>query len=407
MRFETNIPQKEYDRFVQEQPYNHLLQSYNWAKIKNNWDSMTLGLYDDNDQLTATSLVLSKTLPFGFKTWYIPRGPILDWENPNQVKTFFDHLKKLAKKNNVIFIKFDPAYPIQSFKTKDRPEGISEKGKKVVSLLESIGAEHKGYTLMLEDTVQPRFESVAFFEPDTKNVESTMPRHTKKLIKVSNKHGVSIEEGHEELLDTFANLVQFTEARKGISLRDKEYFKRLLEIYGNDAIIHIAYCNLEELMQETKTDLASVLHDLETCPENAKKKRNSLLERQVSLENKLKSCEQMIQDGLPKEKTPIAGMLSVKYGPYMEMLYAGMDERFKQFMAQYKNYVEIFQWGLEHGCKKVSMGGIEGDLNDGLTQFKDNFDPMIEEYAGEFDLPIKKIVYSLVMPIYRKKTNKK
>ncbi|WP_353851029.1 hypothetical protein, partial [Dubosiella newyorkensis] len=29
------------------------------------------------------------------------------------------------------------------------------------------------------------------------------------------------------------------------------------------------------------------------------------------------------------------------------------------------------------------------------------------EYAGEFDLPIKKIVYSLVMPIYRKKTNKK
>lgn len=65
----------------------------------------------------------------------------------------------------------------------------------------------------------------------------------------------------------------------------------------------------------------------------------------------------MIQDGLPKEKTPIAGMLSVKYGPYMEMLYAGMDERFKQFMAQYKNYVEIFQWGLEHGCKKLAWAG--------------------------------------------------
>lgn len=79
----------------------------------------------------------------------------------------------------MIFIKFDPAYPIQSFKTKDRPEGSVKKGKKVVSLLESIGAEHKGYTLMLEDTVQPRFESVVFFEPDTKNVESTMPRHTK------------------------------------------------------------------------------------------------------------------------------------------------------------------------------------------------------------------------------------
>ena len=44
----------------------------------------------------------------------------------------------------------------------------------------------------------------------------------------------------------------------------------------------------------------------------------------------------------PKE-IAIAGILSIQFGNTCEMLYAGMDERFKKFMPQYKEYVENFK----------------------------------------------------------------
>lgn len=42
----------------------------------------------------------------------------------------------------------------------------------------------------------------------------------------------------------------------------------------------------------------------------------------------------------------------------------------------------------------MTMGGIDGDFKDGLSQFKSNFNPVIREYIGEFDLPIHKIMYA-------------
>lgn len=40
--------------------------------------------------------------------------------------------------------------------------------------------------------------------------------------------------------------------------------------------------------------------------------------------------------GQEDKEIAIAGILSIQYGNTCEMLYAGMDERFKKFMPQYK-----------------------------------------------------------------------
>ncbi len=85
-----------------------------------------------------------------------------------------------------------------------------------------------------------------------------------------------------------------------------------------------------------------------------------------------------------------------------------MDERFKKFMPQYKEYVENFRWAFERGCKYSNMGGVEGDLQDGLTKFKDNFNPMINEYIGEFDLPVANpLIYRVAQMGYNYLNNRK
>lgn len=46
------------------------------------------------------------------------------------------------------------------------------------------------------------------------------------------------------------------------------------------------------------------------------------------------------------------------------------------------------------------MGGVEGSLDDGLTKFKDNFNPTINEFIGEFDIPVYPIMYRLTQKEY-------
>ena len=93
------------------------IQSYNWAKVKSNWDHMYTGVYKNNE-LVATGLVLIKRLPLSFCMYYLPRGPIMDYKDKELVQYYFDQLKKLAKKDHCIFIKFDPAIHVNDYDSK-------------------------------------------------------------------------------------------------------------------------------------------------------------------------------------------------------------------------------------------------------------------------------------------------
>ena len=95
--FFKDINREEFDEFVKNHEYCNLLQSYNWAKVKSNWDHMYTGVYKDN-VLVATGLVLIKRLPLSFCMYYLPRGPIMDYKDNVLVQYYFDQLKKIAKK---------------------------------------------------------------------------------------------------------------------------------------------------------------------------------------------------------------------------------------------------------------------------------------------------------------------
>ena len=95
--FKTDIDAKEYDQFVETHPYCNLLQSYNWANIKNNWNHIYTGVYE-NDKLVATGLVLIRKLPFSFTMFYLPRRPVLDWKKEGLLHFYFKELKKNCPK---------------------------------------------------------------------------------------------------------------------------------------------------------------------------------------------------------------------------------------------------------------------------------------------------------------------
>ena len=174
-----------------------------------------------------------------------------------------------------------------------------------------------------------------------------------------------------------------------------------METYPEGGVIFLAQCNVYKLAQAAKEKEQSVLKELEVLPENAKKKKRRLEDQLRSAQKDVKEFEEVLNEfGHEDKEINIAGILSIQYGNTCEMLYAGMDERFKKFMPQYKEYVENFKWAFDRGCQWSNMGGVEGTLDDGLTKFKDNFNPIINEFIGEFDLPVNKILYPFAHKTY-------
>ena len=164
--FSTNINQKEYDLFVQNHPYCNLLQSYNWASVKQNWDSIYKGVYNESKELIASGLVLVKRLPFSFTLFYLPRGPIMDYEDEDLVAFYISELKKVAKKHHCLYITMDPAFICNQYSIEERNENHTEKTDAFLQRMKKNGAIFKGFTKNIDDTIQPRYHAMVFNQED-------------------------------------------------------------------------------------------------------------------------------------------------------------------------------------------------------------------------------------------------
>lgn len=387
--FLYNIDSQEHDEFVSNHPLCNLLQSSKWANIKDNWDHVILGVKEDG-VLVASALVLIKRLPLSFTMFYIPRGPIMDYENVALVSFFMKYLKLCAKKSHALNIIMDPAIHCNDYKLEDRNHTRYEQSLKIINILRSQGVHHKGFTTSLDATVQPRYHANVQFQD---NFFEELPKRTKKALTTVEKKLVQVEAYGKEAVHAFAQVMQCTEERKNIALRGEDYFQKLMDTYGDDAVIYLARLPLRKIYADFSQKLEENTKAINECPENAKKKLFTLHEQKESYEREVHDLEILVhQHG---DEVMIAGALCIKFGKTAELLYAGMDDTYKRYMAPYATFYNCMIWSFNHGCDCCNMGGIEGDLEGGLSKFKESFSPMINEYIGEFDMPVNQGLYTL------------
>ena len=386
--FKTNIDAKTHDDFVKQSPLCNLLQSSNWAKIKDNWDSCIAGVYQ-NDQLVASGLILIKHLPLSFTMMYIPRGPIMDYENKELVKFYLKELKKWAKTKHCLFISFDPAIKLREFDLdhKDKPD--DQKALSIINNLQDNKAIYKGKTLKIEETIQPRFHMGLYYTDD---LNSHLPKSTIKSCKAAIKRHVNVKVADHNEVEKFAKMIELTEKHKNVHLRNEEYFRKILDVYKEDATLYLADVNVNTYKKELEDSIKAANDTLqnETATNNAK---NKTLQTIKNSEKELITINDLASK-YPND-TIIAGGLMVGFGNTCEMLYAGRNDDFNSFRPQYYLYTKKIEHSFKQGYQYVNMGGIEGTLDDGLSKFKANFNPVIIEYVGEFDLPVMPLLYKL------------
>ena len=400
--YKIGITAEEHDEFVKNSPQTNLLQSSDWAKIKDNWGNERLGVYQDQ-KLVAVASILIQPLPLGFTMLYIPRGPIMDYQNSQLVSFMLQSIKTYAKSKRAVFAKFDPSLFLRKGligqEAKDQEATLA-----IIQSLKECGVEWVGRTEDMGETIQPRFQANIYKEYFT---EDQLSKSTKQAIRTARNKGVEVIFGGTELLDEFAALMKKTEARKGIHLRGKDYYEKLLTTYAGQSYITLSRINLAQRLASLKEQLEKNQAEASRFNEKTKPgKIDNNRQEKERLEEEIQFLNQELKTG--HEIVSLSGTLTLEFGGTSENVYAGMDENFRRYQPAILTWYETAQHAFDRGADWQNMGGVENHLDGGLYHFKSKFNPMIEEFVGEFNLPTS-ILYPLVNKAYqlRKKLRNK
>lgn len=388
-RYQIGIPTLEYDQFVKEHELVNVLQSSAWEEVKSDWQHEKFGAYR-GDKLLATASILIKTLPLGYRMFYIPRGPVLDYKDAELLNFVLQSIKSYARSKRAIFVIFDPSICLSQSSIKhekiEYPENMA-----IIENLQRMGVRWSGKTDGMGDTIQPRIQAKVYKE---NFIEDKLCKSTKQAIRSARNKGVEIQIGRDELLGSFSFLMKKTEKRKDIHLRNEAYYKKLLDNFKDKAYITLATLDIAKRLRELEEQLAKNLALEEAFTEST---RTSKVEAQKKEKERLVEERDFLQRYLNEEKSniPLAATLSLEFGNTSVNLYAGMDDAFKRYNAPILTWYETVRYAFERGMVWQNLGGVENSLNGGLYHFKEKFNPTIEEYLGEFTMPTHPL-YSLL-----------
>lgn len=403
-KFKADIPVSEFTAFVENFSFATIQQTEEWSKLKNNWKSSFCGIYK-GDELVGVALILMRTLMPGFTYAYCPRGPLMDFCDSEAVKAFTEGAREYCKAQGVYLLKVDPTIVVGKTlpdMTTDKyfdPFDL-EKGKLEFDNMVACGFKHKGFGKSLDSATQPRYNALIPLK-DSEGNPLTAPGFKKNYKQKLRKYlgnfqvarGLYYEgaEHTDENIALFKKILSNTEARQNISLRNEEYFNLLASAFGEKAFFAFEKC------------------DVNTYIENLEKRYEKEPENREKLTEQLEDAKKVMAER--GETIPLAALLTV-YPPnnegvkIAEYLYAGSDLTvFSSFCATLCGLCTQCVYCAEKGCDFLDLGGVPGTFDDGLYDFKSPFNPIIVEYAGEFDLPINNAKYAIMekgLPLLKK-----
>ena len=400
-RYQIGIPTLEYDQFVKEHELVNVLQSSAWEEVKSDWQHEKFGVYRE-EKLLATASILIRTLPLGYKMFYVPRGPILDYGDTELLSFVIQSIKSYARSKKAIFVTFDPSicqsqHLVNQDKT-EYPENLV-----LVETLGQLGVKWSGQTAEMDDTIQPRIQAKIYKENFE---EDKLSKSTKQAIRTARNKGLEVQYGGLELLDSFSELMKKTEKRKDIHLRNEVYYKKLLDNFKEDSYITLTSLDVSKRLRELEEQLEKnrvVAEKFSDATKPSKVQEN--IKEKERLEEERDFLQGYMNEG--KSNIPLAATLSLEFGNTSVNLYAGMDDAFKRYNAPILTWYETARYAFERGMVWQNLGGVENHLDGGLYRFKANFNPTIEEYLGEFTMPTHPLYPLLRLALNFRKTLRK
>lgn len=221
----------------------------------------------------------------------------------------------------------------------------AEAGSEAAALFTSVGfrrVEGHGF-----GGIQPKAVMVLNLEPDLEKILASFKSKWRYNIRVAERRGVSVREGNRGDLGAFYDLLLETARRDGFFIRGRSYFETLWDVLYPAEMLHMFLAEF---------------------------------------------------DG-----RPIAGVILFCMGSRVVYTYGASSNEHRNVMPNHLIQWHAIRWAKEAGYLVYDFRGVSPVREDkpvephlaGLNRFKEGFGARYVEYAGQFDLPLRKGWYGL------------
>ncbi|MEN8097731.1 MAG: peptidoglycan bridge formation glycyltransferase FemA/FemB family protein [Chloroflexota bacterium] len=214
------MPGEIWNEFVSSQSGHHVLQTKAWGELKRNfgWDYDQVLLQDD-----AGAQVLYRWFPSAqvpITRWasmaYIPKGPLVDWNDPDKTESLLSSLIQRARQNRAILLRLEPA--------------LEYENKHVRELLVARGFQES-------KAIQPQRTLVVDISGDEDSILSRMKSKTRYNIRLARRKGITVRLGDSSDVHAFSVLMLETGNRAQFGVHSEEYYRAAWELFApNDHV---------------------------------------------------------------------------------------------------------------------------------------------------------------------------
>lgn len=403
------ITEKEFKMFSTTHAQESFMQTVEHGNLKKELGNKVhyVGVVKGKKIVAATLLLEEKSV-LDKKTFYAPRGFLIDYNDIELLSFFTEHLKKYIRERKGFMLTIDPNV-IYRERTSDGEiiNNDQDKNDNAVDNLKKTGYIHFGFNKYLE-SLQVRWGYRLKLDRPYEEIKKDFSKSTRKNIDACYKKGLLVRRGKIEDLPTMEEIFESTSKRKDFFYRSLEYYQKMYKHMKDLMTIYIAYLDPDIYLEHTK----ALLKEEENNNREIENKMNTscvgqklktqketsdrLLEKYKEELNKAKQFKKNYPNG-----KDIGVLLSMKSGNEYLTLSSGVLEEYKSFTPKYAMYDYHIKDAYEMGYKYVNFYGITGDFDKsnkyyGIYEFKKGFNGNVIELIGQFSLKVTNF-YDLYM----------
>ncbi|NUR61506.1 MAG: peptidoglycan bridge formation glycyltransferase FemA/FemB family protein [Catenulispora sp.] len=351
------ISPAEHLAFVQAQPSVSFLQTPAWGQVKTEWRSESLGWYDGR-QLFGAALVLYRPVPHmgRYTLAYLPGGPAIDWTG--EISAWLDPLAAYLKAKGAFAIRLAPPVRTDTWSAAQVKAGIADPDSRRLTDLASQHCDPVGQRVTDQlraagwlpqspddgfGVGQPQFTYELPLAGRTEaDLLAGMNQLWRRNIKKAAKEGVEVEAGDD--LKAFHDLYVHTAERDHFTPRPLHYFEDMFAAMSAEDP-----CRIKLYLARHQGDL-------------------------------------------------VAGAVLVRVGGHAWYTYGASCTEKREVRGSNACQWSMIRDCLAAGCSVYDLRGITStldaaDSHRGLIQFKVGTGGQAVRYVGEWDLPLRPLIY--------------
>lgn len=392
------LTNEEFKNFTNIYSLKSIYQTVEYGLIMNkqNYETIFLGLIDNNEIIAASLVLIEKKDKFKYA--YAPRGFLIDYSDYSLLETFTKEIKKYLKKLNITAIKLCPMIIKNTYDKKNKITIPNQSYENIFFNLKKLGYYHFGYNYYFE-ALKPRNEAIIDLNSPYYLLFKNIKKEFRTKIRSAENKGIKVYKGNSKNLEYL-----YLQTKKKYP-RDLEYFKDCYKYFNKCKNIDFFYTKLDTALylkqiNENYQNQEKICNEINKKLKDNRNFINQKLKEDKLLENYRK---ELIKATKYLKESPdgiiTSSVLIAKNKDECFMLMDGYNPKYKSFSSKHLLIWKLIEKYSKEGYKTFNLGGM-ADANNpdkykGLNDFKLDFNAKAIEYIGDLELITNNTLYFL------------